>query len=84
MTDIRGYSSRRDSENVIASRKAKSRTVFTDKKTAFAAAFTSGYPLHNRRPLHCVPLRAYSGQAVPRKAAKQTPDRTRVKTTERH
>ena len=42
MTDIRVYSSRRDSENVIASRKAESRTAFTDKKTAFAAAFTSG------------------------------------------
>ncbi len=43
MTDMRGYSSRRDSENVITSRKAESRTTFTDKKTAFSGDFYFGF-----------------------------------------
>ena len=43
MTDIRVYSSRRDSETVIASRKAESRTAFTDKKTAFSGGFYFGF-----------------------------------------
>ena len=42
MTDMRGYSSRLGSENVIASRKAESRTAFTDKNTAFSGGFYFG------------------------------------------